>query len=121
MMRITIVDDDADLVMAMSALLRMAGAEVPVEAHSVDELQSHAADALVCDVALLDINLGPERPTGLDAYQWLRERGFTGSIVFLTGHARTNALVEAACQTANTAVLTKPVDADVLIRLVEQS
>lgn len=111
------VDDDPDLLFAMSELLREAGADVCVSAQSLAELQAQRARALECSLAVVDVNLGPRQPTGVDVYRWLRAEGFPGRIVFLTGHAQSNELVQAACRTPDTSVLSKPIDADVLLRL----
>ena len=60
---------------------------------SYEELVGLGEQALGCSVAILDINLGPNRRSGIDAYTWLRDNGYMGRIVFLTGHASTNPLV----------------------------
>jgi hypothetical protein len=35
-------------------------------------------------------------PAGVDAYGWLQEHGFSGPVVFLTGHARSHPWVRRA-------------------------
>jgi len=43
---------------------------------SYEELVALGDAALGCAVAILDINLGPSRPSGIDAYTWLRGHGY---------------------------------------------
>jgi len=44
---------------------------------SYEGLVGLGEEALRCSVAILDINLGPDRRSGIDAYTWLRDTGFT--------------------------------------------
>lgn len=115
MARVLIVEDDHDLAEVERELLSAAGATCVV-AHSLEEAQQLEADALRCDTALVDVSLGPGRPSGVDVYAWLRRRGFTGTIAFLTGHARSHPLVQRAAMTPGTRILAKPVDAQELAR-----
>jgi FixJ family two-component response regulator len=75
--------------------------------------------ALGCSLAILDINLGPEVPSGIDAYDWLREHRFHGRIVFLTGHAGTHPLVVEASRIGDARVLTKPISFDRLKSVIQ--
>jgi ActR/RegA family two-component response regulator len=77
---------------------------------SVCELQQKRDLVLDCELAVLDINLGPGEPSGLDAYAWLVAERFKGRIVFLTGHAKSDALVERAYRLHNARVFQKPLD-----------
>ena len=117
-MQVLVVDDDADLVDLLGLLLVEAGAERCVLAHSLDEVTSQREDALGCELAILDINLGAGRPSGLAVHRWLRECGFKGRIVFLTGHAHGHALVQAAARAPDAQVVAKPLRADDLTRLL---
>jgi DNA-binding NtrC family response regulator len=116
MVRVAVLDDDEDLLDSLSDLLGTLGNADCVCLRSVAELTGRREAVLSCDLALLDINLGPGRPSGLDAYRWLREQDFGGRIVFLTGHARSHPLVAQARGFGN--VLEKPVDVDALLLLV---
>ena len=42
---------------------------------SYEELVGLGDEALGCSIAILDINLGPHQPSGIDAYRWLRDKG----------------------------------------------
>lgn len=99
-------------------LLRLAGAERCLPVASVEELKEKEADVMTSNLAILDVNLGPGEPSGMDAFRWLKERGFTGEIVFLTGHARSHPLVKAAYELPNVRVFEKPMDPKRLKALV---
>ena len=88
---------------------------------SYEELVTLGQDALRCSVAILDINLGPNRPSGIDAYAWLRDKGYTGRIVFLTGHASTHPLVVEAARIGDAEIFSKPIDPDRLRCIVERA
>jgi FixJ family two-component response regulator len=76
-------------------------------------------EALKCEVAILDINLGPNQPSGIEAYAWLRQKGYTGRIVFLTGHASNHPLVIEASRIGDAEVFSKPVEPARLRSIVE--
>jgi ActR/RegA family two-component response regulator len=89
------------------------------KARSVAEMAALERQALACGLAILDINLGPGVPSGLDALDWLCARQFGGRTVFLTGHAPGFPLVEEARKLARVEVLSKPLSADKLLSLLE--
>jgi response regulator of citrate/malate metabolism len=118
MRRIIILDDDDDLRQLLTELAADIGCICGVCAASVGDLQSHAAEALSCDLALLDVNLGPGVPSGVDAYGWLRAQGYRGEVVFFTGHARSYPLLTEALAAPNVSLLVKPVDCERLEALL---
>ncbi len=118
MQRVLVLEDDEDLRTLLCELLLMQGVEECVSAASLASLKSQEARVLTCGLAILDINLGAQVPSGLDAYRWLRDSGFAGRVVFLTGHARSHPLVRQAYELTDVQVLVKPVDARVLMALV---
>lgn len=120
MQRVLVLEDDEDLRTLLCELLEMAGAEDCVGAGSVEAMVRQREHVLGCGLALLDVNLGTGAPSGLDAYHWLREHGFGGHIVFLTGHARSHPLVRKAHALTQAQVLSKPVDVSVLMALVRE-
>lgn len=111
-----IVDDDRDLCLLMSELLVMLGVASCVVAHSMEEVQR--LPSLPRDLAVLDINLGRDKPSGIDVHHWLNEHGFAGRIVYLTGHARSSALVSEALELPNVTLFTKPVSVEQLASLL---
>ncbi len=118
MQRVLVLEDDNDLRTLLCDLLVASGAKACVSAGSVEAMIRQKEQVLGCELALLDVNLGSGVPSGLDAYQWLRENGFGGRIVFLTGHARSHPLVRKAHDVSQARVLSKPVNAKVLMALL---
>jgi DNA-binding response OmpR family regulator len=114
---VVIVDDDEDLRQSLAEVLVWIGARRCITAASLAEVESRAADVLASDLAVLDVNLGVGEPSGLDVLRWLRERGYAGRIVFLTGHARSHPLVKGAAA-EDVRVLEKPVGTAELARLL---
>jgi DNA-binding response OmpR family regulator len=115
--RIFLVDDDADLRDALSDIFTLFGAGC-VALPSVAAMVDAADTVLSCDVAILDVNLGDGQPSGVEAYEWLRERRFGGRIVFLTGHARSHPAVARAAS-LGVRVLAKPVETSELRALLD--
>jgi len=115
--RVLVLEDDEDLRAVMCDLLRVSCHADCVDVRSFAELLAHRDDALRCNTALLDVNLGAGVPSGIDAYRWLRDNGFAGSISFLTGHARAHPLVQEASDIAGVRVLEKPISVEVLQKL----
>jgi DNA-binding NtrC family response regulator len=114
---VLIVDDDSDLRAMMSQLFLSKGAAC-IGVGSLDELIAAGTAGLSCRLAILDVNLGPGRPSGVDAYRWLSSQSFSGRVVFLTGHARSfPGLAEA--HALGVPVLEKPVSIDRLLRLLD--
>jgi ActR/RegA family two-component response regulator len=112
-----LLDDDPDLLEVMADVLAAYGWR-SLKARSVVELQAFGTRALAADIAVLDINLGPARPSGIDAYEWLLAQGFEGRILFLTGHARSHPLVARAQHLRRAKVIDKPTSADALINQI---
>jgi FixJ family two-component response regulator len=113
------LDDDDDLRETFTDLVRTVFERECFSCGSYDELLALGDRALSCGVAVLDINLGPQVPSGLDAYGWLRGRGFLGRIVFLTGHASSHPLVVEATRLGGADVVAKPISSGVLRALLE--
>jgi FixJ family two-component response regulator len=114
---VVILDDDDDMRETLCELFRSEGATC----HSVGSLEALialGARGLRCDLAILDFNLGVGRPSGVDAYRWLKERSFPGRIVFLTGHARSYPGV-AEAYASGVKVLEKPTSTAELLGLLD--
>ena len=112
------LDDDEDLRDTFTDLVRTVFDRDCHGLRSYRDLVTLGDEALACGVAILDINLGPEAPSGLDAYGWLRRHGFSGRIVFLTGHANSHPLVVEASRLGDAEVVAKPVSFDALSSLL---
>jgi DNA-binding NtrC family response regulator len=121
MSKLLVLDDDDDLrLLLCEAVTSLTDGEC-LGVRSFDDLLAHQAEALGCDLALLDVNLGVGAPNGLDALGWLRAHDFRGRVMFLTGHARTHPLVERAQFAAGVPVLEKPISLDTLLSLLSAS
>ena len=116
-MTAALLDDDADLLEALADLLQMRNCRCLV-ARSLAELKALGADVLKADVAVLDINLGPGQPSGIDAYDWLVGQSFVGRLLFLTGHAHAHPLVARAESLRRATVLDKPMDGQILLERI---
>lgn len=119
--RVLVLDDDENLLDILDILLSESAGKDPVCVASYEALTARRSEALGCDVALLDVNLGAGLPSGLDALRWLRDEGFAGPILFFTGHAHTHPLVRDAIEAGEARVLTKPVASDVLLRALDDA
>ena len=102
------VDDDEDLRGVMQDILGRLDVGRVVTAGSLQEVENLRGEVLTCQLAILDINLGIDQPSGVKVYEWLERAGFTGRIVFLTGHASSDPRVQEAASLAGTQVVTKP-------------
>ncbi|ADO76008.1 two-component response regulator protein [Stigmatella aurantiaca DW4/3-1] len=120
MQRVLVLEDDNDLRSLLCDMLLLSGAKSCVSVRSFEDLRRQQEQVPECGLALLDVNLGAGRPSGLDAYHWLRENGFTGRAVFLTGHARSHPVLDQARDLANARVMTKPVGAKDVMALVRE-
>jgi DNA-binding NtrC family response regulator len=106
---VLLVDDDEDLRAAMDEVLRRLGVQRLVEASSLRDVEDQRDEALSCQLALVDINLGYGEPTGINVFEWLEREGFAGRVVFLTGHGSKDPRVQHAASLAGSEVASKPV------------
>jgi DNA-binding response OmpR family regulator len=85
---VLLLDDDDDLRAMLCQLFDCYGARC-TGVGSLDEMKNLLSDGrLPFDLIILDVNLGGGQPSGVEAYRWLRERSFSGQILFMTGHGR---------------------------------
>jgi FixJ family two-component response regulator len=116
---VLLLDDDADVREAIGDLVRMLSERECLLFASFAALAAERPRALACDVAVLDVNLGPGQPDGVHAYDWLRAEGFAGRIVFLTGHAGGHPLVRRAATIDGVRILHKPVGIEALCAAID--
>lgn len=120
-MKVAVLDDSGDLVELICLLLSTTAEADCIGAESVADLKARANEVLATDLAVLDVNLGPGVPSGIDAYTWLVQQGYQGRIVFLTGHGATHPLVREALALGGVEVLEKPVEVEEILALVKDS
>jgi FixJ family two-component response regulator len=116
---VVIVDDDVDMREAFRDLLGLLRRSQCLTASSCEALEELGERALACKVALLDINLGAGKRSGIDAYRWLVQNRFRGRVAFLTGHARRHPLVEEASRLGTVHIITKPAPIEKLLAFIE--
>jgi DNA-binding NtrC family response regulator len=115
-----IVDDDDDLRAVIEELFALTTHARAVSAAGLADVERLAAAALGCSIAILDINLGADQPSGIDVFNWLKRHDFSGKVVFLTGHADNHPLVKVASKESGVRVFKKPIEVDQLLDLVNE-
>jgi DNA-binding response OmpR family regulator len=118
---ILLVDDDLDLRDAFCELISLKGLGECLGVASLADVEANRSTVLACSLAILDINLGPSTPSGIDVYRWLLRAGFTGKIVFLTGFGTDDPAVREASSIADARTLAKPISVDELAALVVEA
>ncbi len=114
--KVLLLDDDLDVREAVAELVELLTGRHCVAVESFAALVALGARALGCEIALLDVELGTDGGTGIDAYRWLRAQGFTGRIYFVSGYAPPHALVSEAQELAT--LVRKPIENEELRRIV---
>lgn len=115
---VLLVDDSTDLLDLLKLTIEYHCHCKAITAENLEELKANRDEVMRCRLAILDINLGPDQPNGIDVYQWLRAGGFPGEIAFLTGHAANHPLVADAAKIGDARVFNKPLAAKDLLKLV---
>ncbi|SRR5579885_2389289 len=117
---IAFLEDDEDLRMITQKLIKRKFNLDCLCLAGYDEFILRDIEVLDTKIVFLDINLGDGRPSGIDAYEWLKGHDYRGKIFFLTGHARYHPLV---VQTAKIGirVLEKPIDATELNAIIKEA
>lgn len=112
------VDDDEDLRALMHDVFETVGVVRIVIAGSLREVEERRDEALACELAILDINLGSGQPSGVNVFEWLQHEGFVGRIVFLTGHAIDDPRVKDAASLAGSVIVSKPLSVTALRQVI---
>jgi FixJ family two-component response regulator len=115
---IFVLEDDDDLRLVLVELIRRGSGRECFGLRTLGELRQEREAVLRCALGIIDVNLGADEPSGLDAYAWLRAERFAGRIAFLTGHAATHPLVRRAAEMGELAVLAKPLEMRKLLELL---
>jgi DNA-binding NtrC family response regulator len=115
---VLILDDDEDLRDVLGTTVEEVFGWTWLGVSSVGAMIELGTRALTSDLAILDINLGLDQPSGLDALSWLGEHHYRGRIVFLTGHAASHPLVDKAQREQLASIYQKPLSIGELGRLL---
>lgn len=115
------LDDDPDVRDALRDLAQEALGVECLTFGSLEELGQQRERVLASRVALLDVNLGPGQPSGLDAYVWLKAQGYTGRVVFLTGFSERHPIISSIRRMGDAYVLMKPVSSSQLATLLNEA
>jgi DNA-binding NtrC family response regulator len=118
---VLLVDDDDDLRAAMQEALHRIGVRRLIEAASLRDVEDQREEVLACELAIIDINLGYGEPTGIDVFEWLERAGFSGHVVFLTGHGSQDPQVKRAARLAHSQVASKPLGTAKLRDLISEA
>ena len=87
MISILVVEDDPDVLGVLGELFEDELGVRTLPITSLEELTSQSTAALECELAIVDLHLGPfgPAPEGLAALRWLRERGYQRKVLITTG------------------------------------
>jgi len=108
MRTVLFVDDSSDLCEVVEFMCQSLPEVECVCVTSMSAVLERAVQVLRTGLAILDVNLGPGEPSGVEIYRWLKGQNYRGKIVFLSGHARTDPLVEDAARISGVDFFQKP-------------
>ena len=108
MRTVLFVDDSSDLCEVVEFMCQSLPEVECVCVTSMSAVLERAVQVLQTGLAILDVNLGPGEPSGVEIYRWLKGQNYRGKIVFLSGHVRTDQLVEDAARISGVDFFQKP-------------
>ena len=117
-LRACYLEDCGDLRFVFCDVVHELQGMTPVCVGSFADLVSQQEDVLNCEIVFLDIELGVGQPTGIDAYNWLMEKNYSGRIIFFTGHGKSHPEVLRASRCPQVEILKKPIELQTLISLL---
>ena len=118
MRAVLFVDDSSDICQVIEAMCQSLPEVECVCVTSMSAVQARAPLVLRTGLAILDVNLGPGKPSGVDIYRWLKANNYPAKIVFLSGHARTDPQVEEAARMSGVDFFQKPLAFDQIEALI---
>ena len=108
MRTVLFVDDSCDICQVIEVMCQSLPEVECVCVTSMSAVLERASQVLRTGLAILDVNLGPGEPSGVEIYRWLKGQNYRGKIVFLSGHARTDPQVEEAARISGVDFFQKP-------------
>lgn len=116
---VLIVDDCDDMLEIEKIFIERHCESHAVTANNLEDLKKLGDKVLECKLAFLDLNFGESEPTGIEIYHWLKEKGFSNPIFFLTGNGSDSDLAVEAEKLGQGALLTKPIVPALFTKLVQ--
>ena len=117
--RVLIVDDDVDLCALFKIMVNSLGdAECQSASSLNDVIRLLGARSAPYDLVVLDMNLGPGKPNGIDVLHWIKSNRPCRKIVFMTGHAGSYLAMSDIAHLQDIPILSKPVPSDKLVHLI---
>ena len=93
MAQVVFLDDSEDLRMVMVSLIESRLRTTCLGLAGYSEMLVHSDQVLKSEIIVLDLDLGHQKPSGMDVYHWLMNEGYRGQVYFLTGHGFTHPLM----------------------------
>lgn len=120
MSQVVFLDDNEDLRTVMVSLIESRLTTSCLGLMSCEEMIENADVVLKSDVIILDLDLGYKKSSGIDAYKWLIDHGYQGSVHFLTGHGYTHPLMREASR-SGVLIWEKPIGStSMLVSIAQQ-
>ena len=120
MKSVLILDDDIDLSEILELTIKHLGVTLCKVIHSYKEiLELNKVELTRFDICLLDVNLGPGQPNGLEVYKHLKQVNYPGEIYFFTGHGKSDSRLQVLTNFSLTHILEKPVSIETLNNIIQ--
>ena len=120
-MKILLLDDNQDLCLLMKEFLQEISQSEIKSCHSFEDFMLVTNETIDFDLAILDVNLGIGKKTGIDAYQWLIEHNFKGRFLFFSGHAGSYPILADLKKRPHVKLLEKPVSLEELEKVLHEN
>ncbi|MEZ0391998.1 MAG: response regulator [Pseudobdellovibrionaceae bacterium] len=113
------IDDCQELREIIPELIRYNLNRTCLSLSGLSQIKEKFSSGHSCKVVILDIDLGPGQPSGIDIFQWLQSQGFKGKMFFLTGHGMSHPFSQEA-KKLGIQIFEKPLHSKILLESVRQ-
>lgn len=121
MRTIFFLDDSEEYLDVMKVFVQAACNCEAITCSNIESMQDQIEAILKSEMAFLDINLGLNQPSGIQAYRWLKSQGYNKPVFFLTGHAKDSDEAKQAQVFDDVRVIQKPIAALDFRALIESA
>ncbi|MCM2353578.1 MAG: response regulator [Pseudobdellovibrio sp.] len=121
MRSIFFLDDSEEYLDVMKVFVQAACNFEAITCSNIESMQNQIEEILKSEMAFLDINLGLNQPSGIQAYRWLKSQGYNKPVFFLTGHAKDSDEAREAAIFEDARVLQKPIPPQDFRALIEST